>query len=160
MTLPRDLVEMLTAFAAHGVRYLVIGGHAVSLHARPRTTKDLDVWLDADRENIERACTALAVFGAPSELVEELRAARPDEIVWMGRVPARVDFLQSVPGVQFAKSWSRRVDVVIEHTKVSFIGRDDLIANKRAVGRGQDLRDVRALERAAAATKGRSPRRK
>jgi hypothetical protein len=59
MSLPRDLVEMLSAFADERVRYLVIGGHAVSLHARPRTTKDLDVWLDEAAENIERACTAL-----------------------------------------------------------------------------------------------------
>jgi hypothetical protein len=68
MSLPPDLVEMLSVFAECEVRYLVIGGHAVSLHARPRTTKDLDVWLDASRENIERACAALARFGRPQDL--------------------------------------------------------------------------------------------
>src|SRR5262249_13205867 len=99
MSLPRDLIEMLSAFTAAGVRYLVIGGHAVSLHARPRSTKDLDLWLDAARDNIERACTALLGFGVPADIVADLRAARPDEIVWMGRVPARVDFLQEIPGV-------------------------------------------------------------
>ena len=93
MSLPPDLVEMLTAFAAEGVRYLVIGGHAVSLLARPRSTRDLDIWLDADPDNIERACAALRRFGVPPELVAELRAARPDEIVWMGRAPARVDLI-------------------------------------------------------------------
>ena len=63
MRLPRDLVEMLGAFAKHGVRYLVIGGHAVSLHARPRSTKDLDLLLDATPANIARACSALLSFG-------------------------------------------------------------------------------------------------
>jgi hypothetical protein len=54
MSLPPDLVEMLSAFAAHRVRYLVVGGHAVSRHTRSRTTKDLDVWLDPARKNIAR----------------------------------------------------------------------------------------------------------
>lgn len=98
MSLPRDLVEMLSAFAAHGVRYLVIDGHAVSLHAHPRTTKDLDLWLDPTPENITRACAALVRFGVPTELVAALRSAAPEEIVWMGRSPARVDFLQRAPG--------------------------------------------------------------
>ena len=149
MNLPRDLVEMLSAFADAGVRYLVIGGHAVSLHARPRTTKDLDLWLDAAPENVGRACAALLRFGVPEEIVENLRTARPDEIVWMGRVPARVDFLQTVPGLEFQAAWARRVTADVAGVLVPFVGRDDLVVNKRIVGRPQDLRDVRALERAA-----------
>ena len=151
MSLPPDLVEMLSAFAASGVRYLVIGGHAVSLHARPRTTKDLDLWLDAAPENVGRACAALLRFGVPSGIVADLQAARPDEIVWMGRIPARIDFLQTVPGLEFEPCWQRRVTADVAGVPVQFIGRDDLVVNKRIVGRPQDRRDVRALERAAAA---------
>jgi hypothetical protein len=148
---------MLSAFADEGVRYLVIGGHAVGLHARPRSTKDLDLWLDAAPENIERACAALARFGVPPDIVSQLREARPDEIVWMGRVPARVDFLQMLPGVVFEESWKRRVEADVGGVRATFIGRQDLIANKRAVGRPQDRRDVRALERAAKETRGSGP---
>ncbi len=150
MSLPRDLVELLLAFGDAEVRYLVIGGHAVSLHARPRSTKDLDIWLDADRENIDRVCGALQSFGVPTELVDQLRTADPDEIVWMGRVPARIDFLQTLVGVDFVTAWQRRVMATIDGVRVNFIAREDLIANKKAAGRPQDLRDVRALERAAA----------
>ena len=67
----------------------------------------------------------------------------------MGRAPARVDFLQSVPGVTFAEAWPRRREVLVDGIVVYFVGRDDLLANKRAVGRPQDLRDVRAIEREA-----------
>jgi hypothetical protein len=155
MSLPLDLVEMLSAFGDAGVRYLVVGGHAVSLHARPRSTKDLDLWLDAAPENIERAAAALLRFGVPPDLVAELRAATPDEIVWMGRVPARVDFLQTLPGLDFATAWPRRVMADVSGISVSFICRDDLIVNKRAVGRPQDRRDVRALERTLGAQQAR-----
>jgi hypothetical protein len=151
MSLPPDLVEMLSAFEGAGVRYLVIGGHAVSLHARPRSTKDLDLWLDAAPENIGRACAALLRFGVPEAIVADLRTARPDEIVWMGRIPARIDFLQTVPGLAFDAAWARHVTADVAGVPVQFIGRDDLLVNKRTVGRPQDLRDVRALERAAKA---------
>ena len=107
MSLPPDLIELLCALTAAGVRFLVVGGHAVSLHARPRSTKDLDLWLDAAPENIARACDALLRFGVPEVLVAELRCARSDEIVWLGRAPARVDLLQELPGATFEESWLR-----------------------------------------------------
>jgi hypothetical protein len=148
MKLPPDLAAMLSAFADERVRYLIVGGHAVGLHARPRTTKDLDVWLDPAAENIALACRALLVFGVPSPLVEELRTASPDEIVWLGRPPARIGLLLSIPAVDFESAWSRRVDVDLDGVRIHVIGREDLIANKRAVGRPRDKRDVRALEQA------------
>jgi hypothetical protein len=147
MRFPRDLVAMLSAFGDAGVRYLIVGGHAVGVHARPRTTKDLDVWLDAAPDNIARACDALRAFGAPASIADALRTASRDEIVWMGRVPARVDLLLGIPGVVFASAWSRRVEVDVEGVRVHVIGLEDLIINKRTVGRPQDRRDVQALER-------------
>jgi hypothetical protein len=147
MRFPPDLVAMLSAFGAAKVRYLVVGGHAVGVHARPRATKDLDLWLDASADNIGRACSALRAFGAPARVIDDLRNAAPSEIVWMGRAPARVDLLLSLPAVDFAAAWPRRVDVELEGVRVHVIGREDLLANKRAVGRPQDRRDVRAVER-------------
>lgn len=158
MLFPRDLLVLLSAFEKGAVRYLVIGGHAVGLHARPRSTKDLDLWLDPSPANITRACTALTTFGVPRSIVEALRSARPDEIVWMGRIPARVDLLLAIPGAEFAPSWRRRLQIELEGVSVSVIGREDLLANKRAVGRPQDLRDVRAIERTVTGTKIPKPR--
>ena len=51
--------------------------------------------------------------------------------------PARVDFLLTVPGATFATAWKRRLIIEIAGTKVNVIGRDDLLANKRAVARPQ-----------------------
>ncbi len=85
----------------------------------------------------------------------------PHEIVWMGRIPARIDFLQTVPGLAFDDAWPRRVIVDVAGVPVSFISREDLLVNKRAVGRPQNLRDVRALELAAGVepdTRGRHAR--
>ncbi|GAC1352607.1 MAG: nucleotidyl transferase AbiEii/AbiGii toxin family protein [Polyangiales bacterium] len=152
MQFPRDLGEMLSAFAKEGVRYLVIGGHAVGVHAKPRSTKDLDVWIDVAPRNVTRVCTALESFGVPKSILEDLRTARPDEIVWMGRAPARVDFLFTILGAEFSDAWKRRVIVTIEGIAINVIGREDLLANKRATARPQDLRDAVAIERAGRKT--------
>ncbi len=45
---PSDFKELLSVFNSHNVRYLLVSGYAVSLHAQPRTTKDLDLWVSPD----------------------------------------------------------------------------------------------------------------
>lgn len=146
--LPPDFVDLLAAFGHAEVRYLVVGGYAVGYHDRPRTTKDLDLLLDPMPENIQRACDALLEFGAPADVAAHLRAAGPDEVVWLGHPPLRVDFLRDVPGVGFADAWARRVTDVWGGVGVCVMSVDDLIRTKRASGREQDLIDARNLERA------------
>jgi hypothetical protein len=47
----RDFKELLSAFNAGQVRYLIVGGYAVSYHAQPRVTKDMDILIGAGAEN-------------------------------------------------------------------------------------------------------------
>jgi len=61
----KDQKEVLAALNAHGVKYLVVGGHAVSIHSEPRGTKDLDVFIKADEENSKAVFAAFADYGAP-----------------------------------------------------------------------------------------------
>lgn len=63
----QDFKDLLSAFHAHGVKYLIVGGYAVSFHSQPRLTKDLDLFIKADPAN------AKAVL-APA-LLRSLRAA-------------------------------------------------------------------------------------
>lgn len=146
-TLPLDFVDLLAAFGDAEVRYLVIGGYAVGYHDRPRTTKDLDILLDREPQNIGRACRSLLEFGAHIDVVSHLEAAIDDEVVWMGHPPLRVDFLKDAPGVDFADAWTRRVVSSWSGVAVNVISRVDLIRSKRASGREQDLIDARNLER-------------
>ncbi|MBX3186616.1 MAG: hypothetical protein KF819_06360 [Labilithrix sp.] len=146
MDLHPDLTDLLGAFASSNVEYLVVGGWAVSVHAEPRFTKDLDLLIDPSPDNLERAARALQLFGAPDSIVEQARALAPDEFLFFGTPPARVDLLLSIPGVAFAEAFARRLDVDWGGTVVHVIGKEDLIRAKRAAGREKDLRDLRALE--------------
>ena len=146
--LPTDFADLLAAFAAASVRYLVIGGYAVGYHDRPRTTKDLDVLIDSDADNVTRVCEALRSFGAPSNVISDLASSSTDEIVWMGTPPLRVDFLKHAPGIDFPTAWERRIVDDWNGVSVFIVSFDDLLNAKRAAGREQDLIDARNLERA------------
>ena len=148
MDLHPDLMDLLGAFSASKVEYLVVGGWAVMFHSEPRYTKDLDLLIgDDDEENLARAASALAQFGAPASIVLLARSLKPDEFLFFGVAPVRVDLLRRIPGVKFREAWARRVDARWGEQVVHVIGRDDLIAAKRAAGRDRDLRDLKALER-------------
>jgi hypothetical protein len=143
----KDQRDILAAFNAHGVKYLVIGGHAVSIHADPRGTKDLDVFIKADEENSKAVFAALTEFGAP---VGGMTPAdfndKPTTVFQMGVEPGRVDILQGIAGVQFDDAWEGRVEKLIDgKTPAHVISREHLIQNKLAVGRHQDLADVEKL---------------
>jgi predicted nucleotidyltransferase len=147
MALHRDFVELLTEFADAGVRYLIVGGYAVGFHSRPRATKDLDLWIEGTRENLNRVAKALDCFGAPPEIIEAVPSLREDEILYFGRPPLRVDLLRSIPACSFDTAWERRVDTRWEGVAVHVIGLEDLVESKRRTGRSQDRIDVRSLSR-------------
>jgi hypothetical protein len=110
----RDFKELLSAFNAGKVRYLIVGGYAVSYHAQPRATKDLDILIGADAENSKGVYAALAKFGAPIEGLSPKDFAEPDNFFRMGTPPVMVDIMPKISGVEFDEAWSRRVDVQID----------------------------------------------
>lgn len=147
----KDQRDLIVALNAHGVKYLVIGGHAVSIHAEPRGTKDLDVFIKADEENSKSVFAALAAYGAPlSGMTPADFNDKPTAVFQMGVEPGRVDILQGIAGVQFDEAWESRVEKLLDgSTPAHIISREHLIQNKLAVGRHQDLADVEKLRESA-----------
>ena len=143
----RHFVEMLSALSDAGADYLNIGAHALAAHGYTRGTRDLDIWVRPTPQNAERVWRALIDFGAPLErfTVEDL--STPGMICQIGVDPTRIDLLTSPAGVEFEESWQRRRIVSVKDREFNFIGRDDLIASKRAAGRPNDFRDIEELER-------------
>jgi hypothetical protein len=150
VTLNPDFLDLLRAFNAHEVRYLVVGGVAFSTHVKPRNTKDLDVWVDANPQNGERVWQALARFGAPLRGVTAADFSSPGVVYQVGVPPRRVDVLTRIEGVEFAHAWPGRLDLEYGGVPVHVIGAAELLVNKRAVGRPRDLLDAKDLERVIA----------
>jgi hypothetical protein len=142
----RDFVEMLSALAEAQAEFLVVGAHALAAHGVPRATGDLDIWVRPESKNADRVLAALEAFGAPQFDLTREDLLRPGTVFQIGVAPSRIDILTSISGVSFEQAWPNRITVPIESLSVPVLGKDDFIANKRAVGRPRDLSDLDLLE--------------
>jgi hypothetical protein len=150
----QDYKDLLSAFHAHGVRYLIVGGYAVIYHAQPRFTKDIDLFIQADPANSQAVYGALASFGAPLQGIRPEDFAERGNFFRFGSDPHGFDILPDIPGADFEGAWERRVEGVIDPKsglKAFFISAPDLIASKLAAGRPQDIADAEAVRKAAEA---------
>jgi hypothetical protein len=141
-----DFTDLLKAFVAAEVRFLVVGAYALAAYGRPRATGDIDVWVDPAPENASRVMRALAAFGAPLSGVLQADFERPGVTYQIGVPPGRIDILTELTGLPFAKAWPDRVSHTFGDVSVDVIGRAAFIQNKRATGRLKDLADVEALQ--------------
>ncbi len=146
MKLQKDLREFIELLNSHRVEYLVAGGHAVAYHGYPRLTGDIDFFVRASRENAERIVAVLDDFGFEKLGVSPEDSIVPDRILQLGRVPNRIDILTSISGVTFEEAWSSRIEGELDDVRVSFLGRETLLRNKRASGRPRDLADLAELD--------------
>lgn len=142
----RDFAEMLHALSDAGAEFLIIGAHAVAAHGHYRATKDIDIWIGPTPENIRRVWRALLEFGAPLHALSIEDLETPGTIFQIGVEPVRIDILTAVEPLEFAAAWTRRAIIEVDGQSYPFVGREDLIASKRAAGRPHDLRDIEALE--------------
>lgn len=145
MELDKDFSEFVESFIEHDVRFMIVGGYALAAHGLPRATGDLDAWVWIDPANAQRIVAALRDFGFGQMEISESDFTRSDSVVQLGYPPYRIDILTSIDGVEFEEAWDRRLTVELQGLSVPVIGRNDLIVNKRAAGRRQDLADVERL---------------
>lgn len=143
-----DFLELLSSLLDAEARFLVIGAYAVGVHGRPRATKDLDVWVEASEENATRVVHALRLFGAPLGDLVTSDLEHVGTGFKMGIPPRRIDILTQIEGLTFAEAWPNRIEAEFgDGVRCPVIGLADIITNKRAAGRPQDLADVAVLER-------------
>jgi hypothetical protein len=145
MSLSKDFVEFIECLNDRRVDYLLVGAHALAFHGLPRFTKDIDFWVRPTAENAARLLAALAAFGfddiglAPEDFTDT------GKVIQLGQPPNRIDLVTSVDGVEFDGAFDRRVESSYKGHPLMVISRKDLIANKQATGREQDLLDVKLL---------------
>lgn len=147
MPLSNDLREFVALLNSHGVEYLVVGAHSLAFHARPRFTGDLDILIRPTAENAEKIAAVLREFGFADSDINAGDFTKPDQVIQLGRAPHRIDLLTSLSGVSADEAFASKVAARLDDLPVLFLSKPLLIANKRAVGRPQDLADLSELEK-------------
>ena len=147
--LNEDFRDLLLEFADGKVVFVIVGAFAVAYHGVPRATGDMDVFVKPSPENARRVFDALVRFGAPlaSAGVKPEDFETPGIVYQIGQPPRRIDVLTEISGVSFDEAWATRQSVHFEGRVVHFIGRDELLRNKKAAGRPKDLADLFRLRK-------------
>ncbi|MFH1092094.1 MAG: hypothetical protein V1742_11055 [Pseudomonadota bacterium] len=145
MELQPDFKELLSWLNEHQVEYLIVGGYALAFHGAPRFTGDLDILINPDPKNAGRVMAALEAFGFRSAGLSAADFQAPGNVIQLGFPPVRIDIMTSITGVPWPEAFSGRAAGLYGDVPVFFIGRSQLMANKRALGRKRDLADLEAL---------------
>jgi hypothetical protein len=146
-----DITELLFLLSKHGVRYLIVGGEAVIYYGHARLTGDIDLYYQVSPGNIKRLFGALREFWNDEipGVQNEKELMQEGMILQFGVPPNRIDLITAVEGVRFREAWKKREAVTLFYRKKNFpiyyIGLDDLIKNKKLVGRNRDKDDLEFL---------------
>ena len=144
--LNEDYKDMLRSLSDENVRFILVGAYALAAHGYPRATMDIDIWIMPSPENADAVIRALRRFGAPLQNLTKEDLLTAGTIFQIGVAPRRIDIITAASGLQFEPAYRNSISVNIEGIEIRIPSIDDLILNKRAIGRTKDLADAEALE--------------
>jgi hypothetical protein len=144
--LNEDYRDMLHVLSEEKVRFILVGAYALAAHGYPRATMDIDIWVMPSPENADAVLRALSRFGAALHNLSKEDFLKDGTIFQIGVAPRRIDIITTASGLQFEPTYQNSILVNLEGIEVRIPSIDDLILNKRAIGRTKDLADAEALE--------------
>ncbi len=143
---PADpLLKVCALLNKHQAKYLVVGGHACILHGLVRTTEDVDLLIQEDRENYRRVITALSELEehAASELtVNDF----DDNVVIKVADEVEVDVSRRAWTVDYEEAAPNALEMLVEDVAIPYLNLSDLIKSKRTY-RDKDRWDIQVLQR-------------
>ncbi len=147
MSLNKDFEDLLHFLNSEKAEYLIVGAYAVIFYAEPRFTKDLDIWIRPEKENAHKVIEALKKFGAPIKKLTIDDLTNPKMVYQMGIEPNRIDILMGVEKLKFDRAWKNKVGHKYGKEPVYILSLNDLMINKKAVGRLKDQLDLENLKK-------------
>ena len=137
-------LEVYRSLNSHKVRYLVIGGLAVNIYGFPRSTKDMDIFIEHTIENCEELLEAFKSINLGTTYLTNPQKVFDNQVTIFDDL-IRIDVLTKVDGLEFEPSWEERKEVEVEDVIIPFVSFEHLIDSKKAAGRKQDLEDIEYL---------------
>lgn len=145
MKLHQDIREFIELCLLRKVEFLLVGGYALAFHGAPRFTEDIDLMVLVSPGNADKLHAALTDFGFGEAGITREDFLEPGQVIQLGRAPNRIDILTGISGITWQEAWTSRIQVNLDGIEIQVIGKTELIRNKQATGRPQDLADVARL---------------
>ncbi|MCX5779036.1 MAG: hypothetical protein NTU66_07475 [Elusimicrobia bacterium] len=145
--LNEDYKEMLRILLDNKVKFLIVGAYALGVYGYPRATGDVDIWVEPTLDNSRKLYKSLKQFGAPLSNITRSIFSEEGLIFQIGVAPRRIDIITSIDGVTFKHAFHTKEEIEIEHLKIPFLSKTNLIKNKKATGRDKDKLDIKYLNK-------------
>lgn len=145
MEIQTDFKELLELLNLHKVEYMIVGGYALAFHGAPRYTGDIDIFVKPAKENAQKIMKVLDEFGFGSAGIALPDLENENKVIQLGVPPVRIDIITSISGVTWNDASSSKVTGQYGDVPVHYIGLDQLIKNKKSIGRKKDMADLEAL---------------
>ncbi|NJM43271.1 MAG: hypothetical protein HC858_03510 [Brachymonas sp.] len=131
MAEPADLLALLRRFAQEGVKYVLIGGHAVRINGFVRSTEDIDILLPSSVENGRKVIRALSFLPSAKDLQPEWFAVDPLEPENIRiQDDLLVDLMFAANGENFESLEPHIRSILIEETPVQVLDIQGLLKTK------------------------------
>jgi predicted nucleotidyltransferase len=149
-----SLLGMVRGLGEAGIRYVVIGGVAGTVHGSVRVTDDLDICYETALPNEEALASLLSAWAAYPRGIErglpffmDARTLRGAEILTLTTSAGHLDLFRRVEGVgDFTACLARSESISVGEIHFAALALPALIDAKRAAGRGKDVEHLRELE--------------
>jgi hypothetical protein len=144
-----EVLKFWASLEQHGVEYILVGGYAVNLHGYSRFTGDLDIWLNDNLENRKKLRAAFVTCEMGDFPMIERMQFLPGWTEFHLNNSLILDILTEMKGLEdhtFDECLKLASIANIEGVTIPFLHLNQLIENKRVVGRPKDKDDVIALE--------------
>lgn len=145
MKLHKDIRKFIELCLSRKVEFLLVGGYALAFHGAPRFTEDIALMVLVSPENADKLHAVLSEFGFGEAGISREDFLEVDQVIQLGRAPNRIDILTGISGVTWLEAWTSRTQVNFDGLEIQVIGKPELIRNKQATGRPQDLADLARL---------------
>lgn len=140
------LSKIGACFERSGLTYMIVGGQAVLLYGEPRLTKDIDITLGVNVDQLARVLSAAKELSL-KPLPEDIESFVKETMVLPTvdkSTGIRVDFIFSYTPYEI-QAIGRAKSIELLGQKVKFAAPEDLIVHKIFAGRPRDLEDVRTV---------------
>ena len=141
--LPEEFKEFIKCLNSNNVKYLLIGGWAVGIYGHPRATKDIDIFVSVDKDNLKKLQKTFLDFGAPPIDIESFH--KKSSVIRIGSSPTQIDVINKADGINIDDCFLRKIIINVDGIEIMLISKDDLIQNKLTSGRHNDLADAEKL---------------
>ncbi|MDP1843263.1 MAG: hypothetical protein Q8K64_07560 [Sediminibacterium sp.] len=143
-----DFRDFIAALNHQQVRYILVGGYSVILHGYPRTTGDMDIWVERTEENYVKIKGAFHQFGMPVfDMTLENFLSHPNwDVFTFGTPPVAIDLMVQLKGLDFKSAFEKAVLFEDDGLFIRTIHKNDLIKAKQSANRPKDQDDLANLK--------------